>query len=144
MSGTTRVSRYQKGKTRKVKTNLDLLQQEIVSGSGICWAICKPAPHPRQPRQHPTTQFFTGQMPFLPPNQQCQSTEGRPVFYPHHHVYWHKIFTLPHNDKIKLHMFTYTWTVISTVQNDHNISWSDGNLFHKVVIQDSFGSTGVC
>jgi len=70
------VSRYQKGKTRKVKTNLDLLQQEIVSGSGICWAICKSAPHPRQPCQHPTTQFFTGRMPFLPPNQQRQSTEG--------------------------------------------------------------------
>jgi len=31
----------------------------------------------RQPRQHPTTQFFTGRMPFLPPNQQRQSTEGR-------------------------------------------------------------------
>ena len=46
LSGTTRVSRYQKGKTRKVKTNLDLLEQEIVSGSGICWAICKSAPHP--------------------------------------------------------------------------------------------------
>ena len=28
------MSRYQKGKTRKVKTNLDLLEQEIVSGSG--------------------------------------------------------------------------------------------------------------
>jgi len=40
LSGTTRVSRYQKGKTRKGKTNLDLLEQEIVSGSGICWAIC--------------------------------------------------------------------------------------------------------
>ena len=58
MSGTTRVSRYQKGKTRKVKANLDLLEQETVSGSGVCWAICKSAPHPRQPRQHPTTQFF--------------------------------------------------------------------------------------
>jgi len=30
----------------------------------------------RQPRQHPTGQFFTGRMPFLPPNQQRQSTEG--------------------------------------------------------------------
>ena len=30
----------------------------------------------RQPRQHPTTLFFTGRMPFLPPNQQRQSTEG--------------------------------------------------------------------
>jgi len=76
MSSTTRVSRYQKGKTGKVKTNLDLLEQEIVSGSGIFWAICKSAPHPRQPHHHPTTQFFTDRMPFLPPNQQRQSTEG--------------------------------------------------------------------
>ena len=45
MSGSTRVSRYQKGKTKKVKTNVDLLEQEIVSASGICWAICKSAPH---------------------------------------------------------------------------------------------------
>jgi len=34
------VSRYQKCKNRKRKTNLHLLEQEIVSGSGICWAIC--------------------------------------------------------------------------------------------------------
>jgi len=25
--------------------------------------------------------FFTGQMPFLPPNQQCQSTEGNYRFF---------------------------------------------------------------
>ena len=74
LSGTTQVSRYQKGKTRKGKTNLDLLEQEIVSGSGICWVICKSAPYPRQPCQHHTTQFFTGRMPFLPPNQRRQST----------------------------------------------------------------------
>jgi len=43
--GTTRVSRYQKGKT---KTNVDFLKQETVSGSGISWAICKSAPRPRQ------------------------------------------------------------------------------------------------
>jgi len=72
----TQVSGYQKGKTRKGITNLDLLEQEIVSDSGICWAICKSAPHPRQPRPHPSTQFFTSGMPFLPPNQQRQSTEG--------------------------------------------------------------------
>jgi len=41
--GTTRV----KGKNKEGKTNLDLLEQEIVSGSGICWDICKSAPHPR-------------------------------------------------------------------------------------------------
>jgi len=31
----------------------------------------------RQPHQDPTTLFFTGWMPFLPPNQQRQSTEGK-------------------------------------------------------------------
>jgi len=30
------VSRYQKGKNQEGKTNLDLLEQEIVSGIGIC------------------------------------------------------------------------------------------------------------
>jgi len=30
----------------------------------------------RQPHQHPTTQFFAGRMPFLPPNQPRRSTEG--------------------------------------------------------------------
>ena len=30
----------------------------------------------RQPRQHPTAQFFTGRMAFLLPDQQRQSTEG--------------------------------------------------------------------
>jgi len=43
LSRTTQVSRYQKG-----KTNLDLLEQEIVSGSGISWIMCKPAPCPRE------------------------------------------------------------------------------------------------
>jgi len=47
-----------RGKTRKVETNLHLLEQETVSGSGICWAICKSASHARQPRQHPTTEFL--------------------------------------------------------------------------------------
>jgi len=42
LSGTTRVSWYQKGTTK-----LDLLEQETVSGIGISWAICKSAP-PRQ------------------------------------------------------------------------------------------------
>jgi len=41
LSETTRVSRYQKG-------NLHLLEQEIVSDSGIGWAICKSAPHLRE------------------------------------------------------------------------------------------------
>jgi len=43
LSGTTLVSRYQKGKTI---TNLYFLQQERFRGSGISWAICKSAPRP--------------------------------------------------------------------------------------------------
>jgi len=55
-----------------------LLKQETVSGIGISWAICKSAPRSRQiTMPTPTTQLFTGRMPFLPPNQQCQSTEGK-------------------------------------------------------------------
>jgi len=50
--------------------------QEVVSGSAISWAICKSAPRSRQIPCYPTTQFFTGRMPFLPPSQQLQSTEG--------------------------------------------------------------------
>ena len=72
LSGTTRVGRYQNG-----KIDLDLLKQETVSGSGISWAIYKPAPRSRQitmPAPHHSV--FTGRMPFLPPNQQRQSTEG--------------------------------------------------------------------
>jgi len=78
MSRTTRVSRYQKGKTRMFKTNLDLLEQEIASGSGICWAYA--SLHLKFPHNHaniPPLSFFTGWMPFLPPNQQRQSTKGR-------------------------------------------------------------------
>ena len=56
------------------------MKQETVSGSGISWAICKSAPRSRlQTENHartPPLSFFTGQMPFLPPNQQRQSTEG--------------------------------------------------------------------
>jgi len=32
----------------------------------------------------PTSQFFTGQMPFLSPNQQRQSAEGKTVFLKSH------------------------------------------------------------
>jgi len=77
LSGTIWVSHYQQGKTRKVKTNLDLLEHKTVRDS-IIWAICKFAPRPRQtatPTSHHSV-VFTGQMPFLPPNQQHQNTEG--------------------------------------------------------------------
>jgi len=69
LSGTTKVSRYQKG-----KTNLELLKQETVSNSSISWAICTSL----QTDNHASTPplFFTGWMPFLRPNQQHQSTEG--------------------------------------------------------------------
>ena len=64
--------------TRKVKPIWILVKQETMSGNGISWAICKSAPRSRQttmPAPHHSV-FFTGQMPFLPPYQQCQSTEG--------------------------------------------------------------------
>ena len=67
------MSWYQKG-----KTNLILLKQETVSGSGISWAVCRSAPCSRQITTlapHHSV-FFADWMPFQPPNQQRQSTEG--------------------------------------------------------------------
>ena len=61
--------------TRTVKPIRILQKQETVSVSGIHWAICKSETRSRQitmPAPHHSV--FTGQMPFLMPNQ--QSTEG--------------------------------------------------------------------
>jgi len=72
-SGTTQVSRYQKG-----RTNLDFTeardsewQWHQLDHMQVCTLL--------QTDNHTSTpllSFFAGRMPFLPPNQQCQSTEG--------------------------------------------------------------------
>jgi len=72
LSGTTRVSRYQNG-----KTNLDFTeardsewQWHQLSHMQVCTLL--------QTDNHASTPplFFTGRMPYLPSNQQRQSTEG--------------------------------------------------------------------
>jgi len=63
--------------TRKVKPIWILQKQETVSGSDISGTTYKSAPRSRQiTMPAPTTQFFTGWVPFLLPNQQRQSNEG--------------------------------------------------------------------
>jgi len=64
------VSRYHKG-----KTNLDFTEAR---DSGWQWHQlgCLQVCTSLQPRQHHATQFYTGRMPFLPPSEQWQSTEG--------------------------------------------------------------------
>jgi len=72
-----------------------LLKQEIVSGSGISWAMCKSAPRSRQITiPAPTTQFFTGRVPFLLPSQQCRSTEGRLFYVIYHEKVRMSVFSL--------------------------------------------------
>jgi len=73
LSGTAHVSRYQKG-----KTSLDFTeaidsewQWHQLGHMQVCTSL--------QTDNHastPPVKFFTGWMPFLPPNQQRQSTEG--------------------------------------------------------------------
>ena len=65
--------------TRKVKPIWILLKQETVSGSATSWsAICKSAPRCRHNHAStPPLSFLSGRMPFLLPNQQRQSTEGK-------------------------------------------------------------------
>jgi len=72
------VSQYQKG-----KTNLDfLLKQETVKApiyTPIFYLLKLYTAMPVQTDNHASTpphSFFTGRMPFLPPSQQRQSTEG--------------------------------------------------------------------
>jgi len=73
LSRTTRVSRYQKG-----KTNLDFTEARV---SEWQWhqlgrMQVRTSPQTDNHASTPALSFFTGQMPFLPPNQQRQSTEG--------------------------------------------------------------------
>jgi len=66
VSGTTQVSRYHKGKTRKVKPIW-------ICWSKRYWVAVASAGHMQiTPASHHSV--FTGRMPFLPPNQQGQST----------------------------------------------------------------------
>jgi len=74
LSGTTRVSRYQ-----KVKTNLDLLMHETVSGSGISWDMCKSAACSRQittlaPHR---SVFLQAGCPSCRPTDRIKCTEGK-------------------------------------------------------------------
>jgi len=72
-SGTTQVSQYQKG-----KTNLDFTEardsewQWHQLGRMQVYTSLQTDNHASTPLL-----FFTGRMPFLPPNQQRQSTEGK-------------------------------------------------------------------
>jgi len=69
LSGTPRVSRYQKG-----KTDLDFTEAR---DSEWQW---NPLGHMQVCTSLQTdNNVFTGRMPFLPPNQQCQSTEGKSI-----------------------------------------------------------------
>ena len=64
-SGTTRVSRYQKGKPIRI-----LVKQETVSGSGISWAIYKSAPRSRQittPAPHHSVFYRPDSLPVAQP-----------------------------------------------------------------------------
>jgi len=67
------VSRYQKG-----KTNLDFT--EATAGVAVASAGPYASLHltpDGQPSQHPTAQFFTGQMPFLRPTNSVKALKAR-------------------------------------------------------------------
>jgi len=54
-------------------------------GGGDDWttgAISRAELHSNHHHQQTNIRFFTGRMPFLSPNQQCQSTEGEKYHIP--------------------------------------------------------------
>ena len=114
--------------TSKVKPIWILLKQETMSGSSISWAVCKSAPSSRQPCQHPITQFFTGRMPFLPPNQQRQSTEGKSC----RNKLYNKSITKCSSGVTWLHL-TDLYTVIHNYGNPWFLLYSLWINRHKVI-----------
>jgi len=93
LSGISLVSRYQKG-----KTNLDFTEQETVSGSGISWAICKSAPHPKQittPASHHSV-FLQDVCPSCHPTNSVKALtqSKRRCCYFEIDCWWHCIFLL--------------------------------------------------
>jgi len=76
MSGITRVSQYQ-NQSGFYWSKRQWMAQETVNGSGISWAICKSAPHPRQitlPAPHHSV--FTSRMTFLPPTNSVKALKA--------------------------------------------------------------------
>ena len=71
---------------------------------GNSWS-CKSCKAPvNRHHQQTNTQLFTGRMPFLSPNQQCQSTEGRtrrPYYFTHYEKTF-KVNKLSANDTLSL------------------------------------------
>jgi len=83
LSGTTRVSRYQKG-----KTNLDFTeardsewQSHQLGYMQVCISL-----QTDNDASTPPLSFYTVRMPFLPPNQQRQSTEGYTVVHTYTYI----------------------------------------------------------
>jgi len=74
LSGTTRVSQYQKGKTNLGFTEArdSEWQWNLLGHMQLCTSL-QTDNHARTP----PLSFFKGRMPFLPPNQQRQSTEEK-------------------------------------------------------------------
>ena len=74
LSGTTQVSRYQKG-----NTNLDFSEARDSECSGISWAICKSAPHSRQitmPAPHRSV-FLQTRCPSCCPTNSVEALKAR-------------------------------------------------------------------
>jgi len=122
------VSRYQKG-----KTNLDFTeardsewQWHQLGRMQVCTSI--------QTDNHASTpplSFFTGQMPFLPPNQQRQGTEGskalKAVYYYYYYYYKYGRPPLLNNkcldDEISTHMHAHTQPFNSPLSESTKVSW---------------------
>ena len=74
LSGTTRVIRYQKGKTNLDFTEARDSEWHQLGRRQVCTSL--------QTDNHASTQplrFFTGRMPFLPPNQHVKALKGSSI-----------------------------------------------------------------
>jgi len=102
LSGTTRVSWYQKG-----KTNLDLLEQKTVRGSGISWVVCKSAPRSWQitmPASHHLVFYRPDALPAALKAQLCPAGHARVI----------NAFIVIQSQKCKI-LYNNTYTCLTTL-----------------------------
>jgi len=78
-SGTTQVSRYKKGKTDLDFTEARDSEWQWHQLGHMQLQVCTSLQQTNTPAPHHSV--FTGRMPFLPPSQQRQSTEGMTAKY---------------------------------------------------------------
>jgi len=108
------------------KTSLDLLEQEIVSGSGISWAICKSAPWPRHITT-PAHHFVFYRLDALPAAQPTVSKHWR------HSITKHNKITQKNKIELRSNLWLTDVEAIDHIYSARPSAHKDQTKVHSVI-----------